>query len=93
MRQRGAGGACGQKKSRSGKIGLAAKFRAGVGLRAGREVGKARLGALPGDGFLDALLEGDFGRAEDGIGFVHGRYVVGDHAAVAGGRDVEGLAG
>ena len=27
------------------------------------------------------------------MGFVHGRYVVGDHAAVAGGSDIERLAG
>jgi hypothetical protein len=51
------------------------------------------LGAEPGDGFVDALLEGDFWFSEDGVGFVHGRHVVGDHAAVAGGSDVEGPAG
>ena len=31
--------------------------------------------------------------AEDGVGFVHRGHVVGDHAAVAGGGDVEGFAG
>jgi hypothetical protein len=72
---------------------VAAKFRAGVVLCAGRQVGESGLGAEPGDGFLDALLEGDFGRAEDRIGFVHGCYVVGNHTAVAGGSDIERLAG
>jgi hypothetical protein len=41
------------------------------------------LGAEPGEGFVDALLEGGFGASEEGVGFVHGRYVVGDHAAVS----------
>jgi hypothetical protein len=50
------------------------------------------VGAEPGDGFVDALLEGGFGVSEEGVGFVHGRYVVGDHAAVSGGGDV-GAAG
>ena len=49
------------------------------------------LGAEPSNGFLDALLEGDLGLAEEGLGFVHRGHVVGHHAAVSGGGDVEGL--
>jgi hypothetical protein len=29
------------------------------------------LGAEPGEGFVDALLEGGFGTSEDRVGFVH----------------------
>ena len=32
---------------------------------------KFGLGAQPGQGFVDAFLEGELGWAEDGIGFVH----------------------
>jgi len=39
------------------------------------------LGAEPGEGFFDALLQRNLGRTEDGVGFVHG----GDVGA-AGGR-------
>ena len=42
--------------------------RCGVGGSGG---GVAWLGAEPGEGFVEALLEGDFGLAEDGVGFVH----------------------
>ena len=42
------------------------------------------MGAEPGEGFVDALLEVDFGLAEDGVGFVHRGDVVGDHAAISG---------
>jgi hypothetical protein len=55
--------------------------------------GVAGLGAEPGDRFIDALLERDCRLAEQIVGFVHRRDVVGDHAAVAGGSDVEGLSG
>jgi hypothetical protein len=50
-------------------------------------------GLQPGDGFLDALGEGDLGLAEEGVGFFHRGHVVRHHAAVTGGGDVEGLAG
>ena len=45
---------------------------------------KFGLDAEPGEGFVDALLEGDFGLAEDGVGSLHRGHVVGDHAAVSG---------
>ena len=32
---------------------------------------EAGLGADPGEGFVDALLECEFGLSEDGISFVH----------------------
>jgi hypothetical protein len=51
------------------------------------------LGPEPGDRFIDALLERDCRLAEQIIGFVHRRDVVGDHAAVAVGSAVEGLFG
>ena len=35
------------------------------------KIRKFGLGAEPGDGFLDALGEGDFWTSEDGVGFVH----------------------
>ena len=50
------------------------------------------LGPEPGDRFIDAWLERDFRLAEQIVGFVHGRDVVGDHAAEAVGSDV-GAAG
>ena len=56
----------------------------GSGFTHRRNIRKFGLGAEPGEGFVDALLEGDFGWAEDGVGFVHGGDVVGDHAAVSG---------
>ena len=42
-------------------------------MRVGRGLGggKVGLGAEPGEGFVDALLEGDFGTSEHSIGFVH----------------------
>ena len=39
------------------------------------------MGAEPGEGFVDALLESEFGASEDSVGFVH-RGAVG----AAGGR-------
>jgi len=39
------------------------------------------LGAEPGEGFVDALLESDFGTSEDSVGFVHW-----DDVGTAGGR-------
>ena len=51
------------------------------------------LGLEPGDGFCDALLEGGFWLSKEGVGFFHGDDVVGDHAAEAGGGDVEGFSG
>jgi hypothetical protein len=59
--------------------------------RVGRGLGF--LGLEPGGGFGDALGEGGAGWAEEGVGFFHRDEVVGDHAAVAGGGDVEGFSG
>ena len=39
------------------------------------------MGAEPGEGFVDALLDSEFGTSEDGIGFVH-RGAVGAAGAV-----------
>lgn len=62
----------------------------GRGGEGGLEFG---LGAQPGEGFVDALLQRNLGRAGDGIGFVHRGDIVGGHGAVAGRGDVEGFAG
>jgi len=48
----------------SGGGGVVGRGGDGGGLEAG-------LGAEPGEGFVGALLEGDFGWAEDGISFGH----------------------
>jgi hypothetical protein len=48
----------------SGGGGVVGRGGDGGGLEAG-------LGAEPGEGFVDALLEGDFGTSEHSIGFVH----------------------
>ena len=48
----------------SGGGGVVGRGGDGGGLEAG-------LGAEPGEGCVDALLEGDFGTSEDSIGFVH----------------------
>ena len=39
------------------------------------------MGAEPGEGFVDALLESEFGASEDSVGFVH-RGAVGAAGAV-----------
>jgi hypothetical protein len=46
------------------------------------------LGAEPGEGFVDAFLEGKLGSAEDGISFVHW-----DDVGAAGGRSAGPKAG
>ena len=63
-------------------------------MRVGRGLGggKFGLGAEPGEGFVDAFLKGELGGTEDGISFAHWGDVVGDHAAVSGGGDIEGFA-
>ena len=48
----------------SGGGGVVGRGGDGGGLEAG-------LGADPGEGFVDALLECEFGLSEDGISFVH----------------------
>ena len=47
------------EKKPVGETGLAAGVgvRGGEGLRAGRQVGEPWLGAEPGEGFVDALLQ------------------------------------
>ena len=48
----------------SGGGGVVGRGGDGGGLEAG-------LGAEPGEGFVGALLESEFGTSEDSIGFVH----------------------
>ena len=52
----------------------------GSGFTHRRNIRKFGLGAEPGEGFVDAFLEGDFGTSEHSIGFVHR----GDVGAVGG---------
>ena len=43
----------------------------GSGFAHRRNIRKFGLGAEPGEGFVGALLESEFGTSEDSIGFVH----------------------
>ena len=43
----------------------------GSGFTHRRNIRKFGLGAEPGEGFVGALLESEFGTSEDSIGFVH----------------------
>ena len=40
-----------------------------------------------GEGFLDALLEGNLGFPQESVGLVHRSHVIGHHAVVSGGGE------
>ena len=45
-------------------------------------------GAEPGEGFLDALLEGNLGFPQESVGLVHRSHVIGHHATVSAGGEL-----